>query len=71
MEARIGEAVREKLNPAAAAATGTVAAQDPEAHDLYLRAAYEFNLRTVDSTRHAIELSQQAAQKDSMRSPTC
>jgi serine/threonine-protein kinase len=66
VEARIGEAVREKLDPAApnTAAKNSKAVEDPEAHDLYLRAAYEFNLRTVNSTRRAIELSQQAVQKD-------
>jgi TolB-like protein/tetratricopeptide (TPR) repeat protein len=70
VEARIGQAVREKLSPssqgvAATVSKAAIAKQNPEAHDLYLRAAYEFNRRTVDSTRHAIELSQQAVDKDS------
>lgn len=66
VEARIGQAVREKLSPAAQGTAGTAAAvaKDPQAHDLYLRAAYEFSRRTVDSTRHAIELAEQAEQKD-------
>jgi serine/threonine-protein kinase len=68
VEARIGQAVRQKLDPSAAAATNpannATPARDPEAHDLYLRAAYEFSRRTADSTRRAIELAQQAVQKD-------
>jgi serine/threonine-protein kinase len=70
VEARIGQAVRDKLNPSASSASGAAAAKetqtasDPEAHDLYLRAAYEFSRRTVDSTRHAMELARQAVQKD-------
>jgi adenylate cyclase len=81
VEARIDQAVRDKLNPSvsgvvsAPAAKGPITAPvlpvgshantDPEAHDLYLRAAYEFSRRTVDSTRRAMELAQQAVQKDS------
>jgi serine/threonine-protein kinase len=65
VEARIGQAVREKLDPLAPGTVTPPPNEDPEAHDLYLRAAYEFNLRTVASTRHAIELSQQAVHKDS------
>jgi serine/threonine-protein kinase len=66
VEARIGQAVREKLDPAApaSAAKDSKAPANPEAHDLYLRAAYEFNRRTAESTRQAIELSQQAVAKD-------
>ena len=64
VEARIGQAVREKLSPSTSAKAAPVMATDPEAHDLYLRAAYAFNLRTVESTHRAIELAQQAAAKD-------
>jgi adenylate cyclase len=66
VEARIGQAVRQKLDPSAPAAPAkdATAARDPEAHDLYLRAAYEFSRRTVESTRRAIELAQQSVQKD-------
>ncbi|HUB79054.1 MAG TPA: hypothetical protein VMB03_09675 [Bryobacteraceae bacterium] len=66
VEARIGQAVRDKLAPAAADAAPkeSTSAENPEAHDLYLRAAYQFNLRTVASTRQAIELARQAVQKD-------
>jgi adenylate cyclase len=66
VEARIGQAVREKLSPSGPAAPkDTKTAKDPAAHDLYLRAAYEFSRRTVDSTRNAIELAEQAVEKDS------
>jgi TolB-like protein/Tfp pilus assembly protein PilF len=69
VEARIGQAVRQKLDPSAAppiaAAKDATAARDPEAHDLYLRAAYEFSRRTVASTKRAIELAQQSVEKDS------
>jgi len=36
----------------------------PEAHDLYIRAAYQLNQRSVTSTRQAIALATQAAEKD-------
>jgi serine/threonine-protein kinase len=67
VEARIGQAVREKLSvspPPIATATDSNAVNNPEAHDLYLRSAFEFNRRTVDSTKRAMELAQQAVQKD-------
>jgi len=66
VEARIDQSVREKLNaslPSVAAAKES-SPKDPEAHDLYFRSAFEFSRRTVDSTRHAIELAQQAVHKD-------
>ncbi len=69
VEAQIGQAVRQKLDPSAAAPMATArdatAARDPEAHDLYLRAAFEFSRRTVASTRRAIELAQQSVETDS------
>ncbi len=70
VEERITRAIGEQLHPSdssvarAAAMQGALTAKDPEAHDLYLRAAYEFSLRTADSTRHAIELATEATQKD-------
>lgn len=75
VEARIGQAVREKVSPPAPGADRTVAAadaktaKDPAAHDLYLRAAYEFSRRTVDSTRRAIELAGESVQKDTSYAP--
>jgi adenylate cyclase len=59
--------VREKLNPSSSGGgivASEAAARDPEAHDLYLRAAYEFSRRSAESTRRAIDLAQQAVQKD-------
>jgi serine/threonine-protein kinase len=70
VEARIGQAVRQTLDPSAVAAANpannATPARDPEAHHLYLRAAYEFSRRTAESTRRAIELAQQAVQKDAV-----
>ncbi len=37
---------------------------DPEAHDLYLRASYEFSRRTPDGYRQSLELFEAAAGKD-------
>jgi TolB-like protein/Tfp pilus assembly protein PilF len=66
VEAAIGQAAREKLAPSSAppAAGEMAAARNPEAHDLYMRAVYEFNLRTEASTRQAMDLARQAAEKD-------
>jgi len=66
VEAGIARATREKLSPAAPVgpAKEASAARDPEAHDLYMRAVYEFNQRTPASTRQAMDLARQAAQKD-------
>ncbi len=65
IETGIARATREKLDPSApAAAAQPSASRDPEAHDLYIRAVYEFNRRTLDSTRQAIDLARRAAQKD-------
>jgi TolB-like protein/Tfp pilus assembly protein PilF len=63
VEAGIARAAREKLAPASPA-TKEIAAQNPEAHDLYMRAAYEMNLRTADSEKRAIALAQQAVERD-------
>ena len=68
IEAEIGRAVQQRLAPSktgAATIDEERAAKNPEAHDLYLRAAYEFNRRTVESIRRAVELAQLAAQEDS------
>lgn len=67
-ESRLAQAVRDKLLPADARASGSAAGAvttaNPEAHDLYLRAAFEFSRRTADSTREAIDLAKQAVAKD-------
>jgi TolB-like protein len=67
IEAEIGRAVQQRLAPAKAGSPGIEnerAAKNPEAHDLYLRAAYEFNRRTAESIQRALELAQQAARED-------
>lgn len=64
MEAGIARASREKLGPAASPLREAGGSRNPEAHDLYIRAVYEFNQRTVASTREAIDLARQAAAKD-------
>jgi TolB-like protein/Tfp pilus assembly protein PilF len=63
VEAGIARAAREKLAPASSAPKEAVA-RSPEAHDLYMRAAYELNRHTVDSTKQAMELAGQALAKD-------
>lgn len=66
VESGIARASRDKLSPAAAAAPPEIAAaRNPEAHDLYMRAVYEFNQRTEASTRQAMDLARQATEKDS------
>jgi serine/threonine-protein kinase len=66
VEAGIAAAAREKLAPPTArpATVEVATARNPDAHDLYMRAVYEFNLRTEASTRLAIDLARQAAEKD-------
>jgi adenylate cyclase len=64
VEADIARATREKLTPAAVVRDVSTTVS-PESHDLYMRAAYEMNLRTEASTRQAIALANQAAEKDS------
>ena len=66
VEAGIAQATREKLAPSSArpAATEVAAARNPEAHDLYMRAVYEFNQRTEASTRQAMDLARQATERD-------
>lgn len=66
IEGGIAQAAREQLVPAPQGAPPREAGtRNPEAHDMYIRAVYDFNQRTVDSTRAAIDLAQQATQKDS------
>jgi serine/threonine-protein kinase len=66
VEAGIAKATRERLSPSAplGPAKEASAARNPEAHDLYMRAVYEFNQRTEGSTRQAMDLARQAAEKD-------
>jgi adenylate cyclase len=66
VESVIAQAAREKLAPSAPkpAANEIAAARNPEAHDLYMRAVYEFNQRTEASTRQAMDLARQATEKD-------
>jgi serine/threonine-protein kinase len=66
VEAGIANATREKLAPSAVKPQSAEAAmvRNPEAHDLYMRAVYEFNQRTEASTRHAMDLARQATEKD-------
>jgi len=66
VETSIAQAAREKLSPAAPAGAikEAAAARNPEAHDLYMRAVYEFNQRTETSTREAMNLARQATERD-------
>ena len=66
VESGIAQAAREKLAPSSArpAMAEIAAVRNPEAHDLYMRAVYEFNLRTEASTRQAMELARQATETD-------
>jgi TolB-like protein/Tfp pilus assembly protein PilF len=63
VETGIARAAREKLAPSSPAPK-EVTARNPEAHDLYMRAAYEMNLRTEASERRAIALAGQAVERD-------
>jgi serine/threonine-protein kinase len=63
VEREIARSTREKLNPKAAPVDDSTPG-NPEAHDLYIRAAYQMNRRTEASTRQAIELARQATAKD-------
>ncbi len=66
VEAGIAISSREKLAPSGAKAVlvDVTVARNPEAHDLYMRAVYEFNQRTEASTRQAMDLARQATEKD-------
>ena len=63
VEDQITQTVNQELDPAVAVRE-TIAARNPEAHDLYLRAAHEFSRRSPDSARRAIGLAKQAIEKD-------
>jgi len=66
VEAAIAQSAREKLAPSSSrpASSEAAAVRNPEAHDLYMRAVYEFNQRTPESTREAMDLARQATEKD-------
>ena len=64
VEAGIARATRDKLALSSATPRDVATTRSPESHDLYMRAAYELNIRTEDSTRHAISLASQATQLD-------
>jgi len=64
VESGIATAVREMLVPSSPAAARDITLPSGEARDLYLRAAYELNRHTVDSTRQAIEMAGQALEQD-------
>jgi len=67
VENAIAHAAQEKLSPSlrkVAAAPEIPMTRNPEAHDLYIRAVYEMNRRDVASTKDAIGLARQAAEKD-------
>jgi adenylate cyclase len=63
VEAGIARAAREKLAPSSQAPKEATT-RNPEAHDLYMRAAYELNRHTAASAKQAIELAGQALEKD-------
>lgn len=60
IENEITRALREKLLPSSATPARPIPARNPEAHDLYIRAAYDLNQHTIDATRQAIDLAHQA-----------
>jgi adenylate cyclase len=65
VETGIALATREILAPSASAPPKEVlTARNADAHDLYMRSVYEFNQRSEASTRQAIDLARQAAEKD-------
>jgi Tfp pilus assembly protein PilF len=67
VEAGIARAARETLVPSSAepgTPKGVSTTRNPEAHELYMRAVYEFNQRTAASTGQAIDLARQATEKD-------
>jgi len=66
VEAGIARSAREVLSPSAATAGAKEISttRNAEAHNLYLRAAYELNRRTAASVRQAMALAAQALEKD-------
>jgi serine/threonine-protein kinase len=69
VESGIAETARERLAPSslnsgANPAPEIAMARNAEAHDLYMRAVYEFNQRTEASTRRSMDLAREASEKD-------
>jgi TolB-like protein/DNA-binding winged helix-turn-helix (wHTH) protein/Tfp pilus assembly protein PilF len=60
----IADDVRLDLSPDEKARLATVPTVDPEAHDLYLRASYQFAQQAPDSLRQSLSLYQAAVAKD-------
>ena len=60
----IADDVRLGLSPEEKARLASVPALNPEAHDLYLKASYQFAQQTADSIRQSLALYQAAAVKD-------
>jgi serine/threonine protein kinase/tetratricopeptide (TPR) repeat protein len=61
----IADALRPNLATATLRADARVATRNPEAYDLYLRGRYLFNRRSAPELKQAINLFDQAIQKDS------
>jgi len=60
----IAEDVRLDLSPEEKARLASIPTVDPEAHDLYLKASYQFAQQTANSIRQSLVLYQAAAAKD-------
>ncbi|MGA2002582.1 MAG: winged helix-turn-helix domain-containing protein [Terriglobales bacterium] len=60
----IAEDIRLDLSPQEKERLAAVPTVDPEAHDLYLRASYQFGQQTADSIRQSLALYQAAVAKD-------
>ena len=60
----IADDIRLDLSPEEKERLASVPTVDPEAHDLYLRASYQFALQTPASIRQSLDLYRQAAAKD-------
>ena len=60
----IADDVRLDLSPDEKARLAAVPTVDPEAHDLYLKASYQFAQQTPDSLRQSLALYQTAVTKD-------
>jgi len=61
----IADDVRLDLSPQERNRLASVRAVDPEAHDFYLKASYDFAQQTPESIRESLALYRQAAAKDS------
>jgi TolB-like protein/DNA-binding winged helix-turn-helix (wHTH) protein len=60
----IADDIRLDLSPEEKERLASIPTVDPEAHDLYLRASYQFALQTPASIRQSLDLYQQATAKD-------